>query len=339
MLNNRQYAGELLRDDLVRLCRSNSSLLASGGTVNVSEACPVLERWDLHDDLSSRGAILFRRFVTRFLGGAGLPVSIGLEPTLGIDGFTRNFDPKDPVNTPSGLESSSLMVRRALADAVTDLKNAGIPLDAPLGDHQFSSRGDDKVPIHGGPGGLGVFNAINVSWDPGRGGYPDVEHGSSFIMAMQFRDGSCPVKVGTFVTYGQSENTRSPNFNDYTRAFSGKEWHDFPFCSADVRRATRERFKVVSGAGRKGQLRVAASPSRPRAGRRTRFRFRVTALREGKRVGIRGARITFAGRRVKTDRSGRAGLTRRVTRAGRVTARACQRPYDCGTARVRVRRR
>src|SRR3712207_8990088 len=50
-----------------------------------------------------------------------------------------------------------------------------------------------------------VFNAINVSWDPDKDGYGEVEHGSSFMMVAQFMDGRCPVEAGTFVTYGQTD--------------------------------------------------------------------------------------------------------------------------------------
>ena len=61
------------------------------------------------------------------------------------------------------------MVQAALDQAVSDLEGAGIPLDAPLRDFQYEKRGDEKIPIHGGPGTVGVFNAINVTWNPQEG--------------------------------------------------------------------------------------------------------------------------------------------------------------------------
>mgnify|MGYP006181599273 CR=1 FL=1 len=39
--------------------------------------------------------------------------------------------------------------------------------------------------------GLGVFNAMNVTWDAEEG-YSSIPHGSSFIMAVHFQDGACP---------------------------------------------------------------------------------------------------------------------------------------------------
>ena len=105
--------------------------------------------------------------------------------------YTTPFDAADPVNTPRGLNTATRRSQPALADAVNDLQLASIPLDAPLRDCQYEQRGDEKIPIHGGPGDLGVFNAINVAWVPAKG-YPDVPHGSSFVMAAQLRPARLP---------------------------------------------------------------------------------------------------------------------------------------------------
>ena len=66
-------------------------------------------------------------------------------------------------------------------------------------------RGDERIPIHGGPGTAGVFNAINVG-NPGEGGITNVPHGSSFVQAVQFVAGACPVEPRTILTYSQSTN-------------------------------------------------------------------------------------------------------------------------------------
>ena len=76
-LGNRQYAGELWRDELVAFCEQNPSLTGAAGPVDVSGACPVLAAWDLRDDLDSAGAILFRRFVSQLLGNfTSLPTGV-----------------------------------------------------------------------------------------------------------------------------------------------------------------------------------------------------------------------------------------------------------------------
>ncbi|MGH8562188.1 MAG: penicillin acylase family protein, partial [Nevskiales bacterium] len=238
VFNNRQYAGELWRDALAGLCGQlpGGFEMSSSGPVDVSEACPVLEGWDLHDDLDSNGAILFRRFASRLLGA--LPVSPGdtLSPVADMLMFSEPFDVNDPVNTPRGLNTVSPPVHQALGDAVNDLNNAGIPLNAPLRGFQFEKRGDENIPIHGGPGGVGVFNAINVRWQPTNGGYPDVSHGSSYVQVVSFTDGACP-DVRTILTYSQSTNPASPHFADQTRLYSRKEWVEPPFCEEAVQAA------------------------------------------------------------------------------------------------------
>jgi acyl-homoserine-lactone acylase len=256
-LGDRQYLGELWRDRLVQLCDSlpGGMALGSSGPVDVSGACDPLRDWNLRDDLKSNGAILFRRFASNLLGNfQALPTGLQGETVPGSETlYTTPYSNSDPVHTPSGLDIANPLVQRALADAVTDLDGAGIPLDAPLRGYQYDVRGGEKIPIHGGPGGLGVFNAINAPWDPAKG-YPNVPHGSSFIMAAQFTGGKCPVDAGTFVTYGESENQASPHASDYTRAFSRKRWNDAPFCRGDVRRATLSKQRIaVRPVGRRGR--------------------------------------------------------------------------------------
>jgi acyl-homoserine-lactone acylase len=222
VFNDRQYLGELWRDDLVSMCESHPVLFGSGGPVDVSAACPVLAHWDLHDDLGSRGALLFRRFATRALGATGGP-------------WATAFDAADPVNTPNGLNANHPQVQQALADAVTDLQGAGIPLDAPLGDWQYVERNGERIPIHGGPGTVGVFNAMNVTWDAKRG-YPNVPHGSSYVQVVR-PGGACP-DAHAILTYSQSTNPASPFYADQTRMYSRREWVRWPFCLSDVRRET-----------------------------------------------------------------------------------------------------
>jgi acyl-homoserine-lactone acylase len=236
---DRQYAGELWRDELVQMCDANPTLNGSNGQpVDVSAACPVLAAWDLHDNLDSPGAVLFRRFATRALA------VVGLDRPPGI--FREEYSSADPVHTPRGLNTDNPRVQQALADAVTDLRSSGIPLDAKLRDYQYERRGSEKIPIHGGPGGLGVFNAINVGWVPGQG-YPNVPHGSSYVYAAQFTgDSTCPVDTRSILTYSLSTNPDSPYFADQTRMFSNKQWVDEAYCESEIAADPNLRVTQIS---------------------------------------------------------------------------------------------
>jgi acyl-homoserine-lactone acylase len=227
VFSNRQYLGELWRNELATFCETKPVMTGTNGPVDVTAACPVLRNWDLHDDLDSNGAILFRRFASRALGAVPVTGTPGL--------FTTQFDANDPVHTPNGLNIGNPVIEQSFADAVQELRDLGIPLDAPLRGYQSERRGNEAIPIHGGPGGVGVFNAINVSGGFGSQGWTSIPHGSSFVMAAQFTDDpNCPVDARTILTYSQSTNPSSPWYADQTKMFSRKEWVDEAFCESEI---------------------------------------------------------------------------------------------------------
>ncbi|MFF8844064.1 penicillin acylase family protein [Streptomyces sp. NPDC015127] len=92
---------------------------------------------------------------------------------------------------------------------------AGIPLDAPLGEHEFVVRGGKRFPVHGGTEALGVWNKIEARWNASAGGYAEVVHGSSHVQAVGWDGGRCPV-ARTLLTYSQSSNRLSPHYRDRT---------------------------------------------------------------------------------------------------------------------------
>jgi acyl-homoserine-lactone acylase len=318
---NRQYAGELFVADLIRMCKENPTMPSSNGPVSVADACAALERWDVRDDLDSRGAVLFRRFAQRVLGVQGGP-------------YREPFSLADPVNTPRGLNTENPQVRIAFGDAVNDLRSSGIPLDAPLGDWQYEKRGEERIPIHGGPGGVGVFNAINVRWTPGEG-FPDIPHGSSFIHTTELA-GRCP-DHRTVLAYSQSTDPTSPFFANQTRIFSRERWLTMPVCDSEVAAARNLRAETVGE--ERPIVSLAARPARVRAGRRVRVRFEAQRIVDGRARPVRGALVRFAGLRMRTDRRGVARGTLRLRRAGRYRATASRRGMRSGrTAVLAVRR-
>jgi acyl-homoserine-lactone acylase len=221
VFSDRQYGGELVRDDAVSMCRgfSGGQAPSSSGPVAVGSACDILARWDLHENLGSKGAILFRRFWERALAAQGGP-------------WSNAFDANDPVHTPNGLNTSNPQVQQAFGDAINDLNGAHIALDAAPGDVQYTTRYGRHVPIHGGPGDPdGDFNAINLSWTPQ--GYTDNQHGSSYVQVVTWHDTPCP-DAATILTYSESTNPDSPFAGDQTQMFSNKQWVTERFCRADV---------------------------------------------------------------------------------------------------------
>ncbi len=245
-LANESEAGRLIRDDVVAMCRAHPRVtLPEQGEVDLGEACEVLSRWDLHADLGSRGSPLFREFLseanqhryTRTLPASFVPAVA--------------FDVEDPVGTPHGLLlTHNPTVLPSLAKAVHRLREAGIPLDAALGEVQGVTRGGVRIPLHGGPEGEGVFNKIEAAFQ-GASGYPEVTSwSSSWIQAVEFT-ASGPRSRG-ILTYSLSANPASPHYADQTLMFSRKEWLELPFHEIDIEAAAVRSYEVVSPRGEGG---------------------------------------------------------------------------------------
>jgi hypothetical protein len=83
------------------------------------------------------------------------------------------------------------------------------------------------------------------------------------------------------------------------------------------------------------RIHLSARPDPAEANAVTPFRFVVTRRVGGERRPVRHARVTFAGRRARTDRRGRAVILRRLP-TGNYRARACKASLACGVARVMV---
>ncbi|MEX3101788.1 MULTISPECIES: penicillin acylase family protein [unclassified Streptomyces] len=218
---NRTTAGALAAADAAKACAAlpgGTATGSSGTAVDVSEACGVLAAWDRTVDTGSRGALLFDRFWRK------LPAQRWKVP----------FSAADPVNTPNTLNTDGPAFAAALADAVTELRSAGIPLGSPLGEHQFVVRNGKRIPVPGGTEGLGVWNKVEGRWDPAGGGYSEISMGSSHMQAVGWDGSGCPV-ARTLLTYSQSSNPNSPHYTDQTRLYAQERWVTARFCEKDVK--------------------------------------------------------------------------------------------------------
>lgn len=215
MFNNRNYGAELVVPDLVAACGVNSSVTLEDGTVvDLAEACGVLAAWDQKVELDSRGAHLFREFA-RF---GGLQ-------------FAVPFDPADPLNTPHTLNTEDPRVWQALGQAVQFWVANGIALDAAWGEVQTVTRAGEVIPLHGGTGSEGVFNAMGSTFREGVG-YAEMSSGASFVMAVEFTEDG---PVGrAILAYSQSTNPESSHYADQTKLYSLKQWTDMKFTEEDV---------------------------------------------------------------------------------------------------------
>ena len=245
LFGNRNHLGELWADDLAALCRATGRMPSSSGDlVDVSEACDVIANWDRTNNLDSPGAVLWSRFadlsnaetdfLTSYVGAPALPM------------WKVPFDVNDPVNTPRGLNPAYAPAQTALADAVKQLRSAGIPLDATLRDYQTTTYGGTRRPLHGGRGDLGLFNVMNTRWDGS--GYAAGGSGPSFVMVTSF-GGGCPDDRSLLLGSQRSQHSGWPRSGDQVELYSRKQWVDPPFCDGELAAAPVESVTTLGPGG------------------------------------------------------------------------------------------
>ena len=249
IFSNRGMTADLLVDSVVERCQGVTTVNYNNTPVDISQACAVLAAWDKRYDVDSVGAVVWREFNGGYTGAqlaAGGPL------------FAVPFDKANPIATPHTLAArpatgeDPILVN--LAGAVTRLATAKVPVNAKLGEAQFSTRVDGKkIPIHGGMGQDGTANV--VSWGTLKSTTPDAEfsvtrgtvvnsrtnltttgyainNGSSFVMAMGFTDTG--VDARAVLTYSESSDKASPYYSDQTELFSAKKWRPIAFTEAEI---------------------------------------------------------------------------------------------------------
>ncbi len=249
LLGNRSLTAEVLRDELVAACVATPAAEIDGETIDLAAACEVLQGYSGRLGLDSRGAVLFREWITRY----------DYRETL-TDGalFAVPFDPKDPVNTPRGLADRDLALKN-LALAVQTLHKAGLALDSALGDVQFAYRGAEKIAIHGGGREEGIANVIGLhlydSQAPqvragkinGSKGLTDkgylVTYGTSFLLSLSYTDQGPTAEA--FLTYSESGDPTSPHYTDQTKLFSRQQWRPILFRAADIDRDVKSSLSLT----------------------------------------------------------------------------------------------
>jgi acyl-homoserine-lactone acylase len=231
VLSSYIYSAELARGTVTGTICQPGTVIGSNGPVAVGPACAVLSAWNQTGNLDAKGAHLWREFWRRTAPNAA---GVGPNPLL----WTTPFSAGDPVNTPRGLNPVNPFAQRALGDAVTAVEAAGFALDEPMGNVQKSGvhtlAGRPDIPIFGGEGSEGAFTIMsggNIT-----DGYR-VNFGNSYIQTVTWDSnnpaGANPIAEG-FITYSQSTDPASPNFSNFTSAYSAKQWQRFPFSDAEI---------------------------------------------------------------------------------------------------------
>ena len=121
-------------------------------------------------------------------------------------------------------------VREAIAVAMAEAAALGIEAGARWGDLQGVQRGERWIPVHGGDGDLGIYNAIFSV--PGADGRLQVLYGTSFVQTVAFDAGG--PRAQAMLTYSQSSDPASPHHSDQTDRFAQKAWITQAFTEAQI---------------------------------------------------------------------------------------------------------
>ena len=183
--------------------------------------CDSLKTWDRRANLDS--GVGFVHFQNIMEALQQLP-----------DVWRVGFDPNDPQHTPRGLAVDHPDVAKALREAmlasVEQVNQAGLKADSRWGDIQVVSSGGQQTPIHGGPGTLGVYNAIQSV--PRTDGKREVVSGTSYLQVVTFDDQG-PQAQG-LLAFSLSSDPESKYSRDQTLAFSKKQLSVLPFTEQQI---------------------------------------------------------------------------------------------------------
>ncbi len=233
-----------------------SGAAQEGAQAGVRRACEVLWAWSGRADADARGALLWEA-VWRAFGRAA---------ERGVTGVPTGApaDPAKPLQeAPAGEKLRRSPLRAAMAEAVEDMRTAGLAPDAPLSATRVVSTMDGYVPEFGGCDEYGYFM---VFCDSGaeEGGI----EGNSYLQLVHFADDG--VHARTLLAHGQDEEAMTAVSSGLVTApgtgmpdaalrgsvvapvvrYAQRRWLPFPFTAEQIRRDGVLSRVVLSTGGR-----------------------------------------------------------------------------------------
>jgi hypothetical protein len=125
------------------------------------------------------------------------------------------------------------------------------------------------------------------------------------------------------------------NASDLAAANNEDDYTGFP---SEIDREIRRWGSRGCSKSSMAQLRLSVSPRSAAKRKSVAFSFTVTTrTSRGGSAGLRGVTVSFAGKRARTNRSGKATLTATFTKAGRRSASATRRGLRSASATISVR--
>lgn len=264
MLSYPAHHADVILPELVARCTARGATPVAfkyQGTdreIDLSQACGVLAGWDGSLTVEAQGAHVFREWLGSKVWTVGNITPFVKAGDFDDQGklFTDAFNPDNPLGTPSvfaaapddGLDP----MLEALAVAIITLDQAGIALDARLGDIQFRDKGGVRTPSPGGKEIEGsVFIAdwrtsnstllprehaergewLNDATELTADGYP-INGGDTWVSTLTWDDDG-PVGDAVLI-YSQSSDPDSPHYNDQAALHGAQQMRPILFEQDDI---------------------------------------------------------------------------------------------------------
>lgn len=242
LLRPRGLHAELLLPGVLTACERTNLVLVDDRPYDVAPACAALAAWDRRYTAESRGAVLWREYLSQYSGDERSDAGpLYLEP----------FDPADPVGTPNTVNDvRDVDLLQRLGVVAKAMTEAGIDLDVALGDLQVDGRVvDDPIGLAGGNNIDGTASIVaccsggNTSGpegDPGTrddvlslrdGRYP-ITTGDSFMMVVGFGEDGPTARA--LLTYGQPDDVDDPGFTEQMEIFASGSLRDVRFTREQI---------------------------------------------------------------------------------------------------------
>jgi acyl-homoserine-lactone acylase len=222
------YLAAQVVPDLLKFCAAD--LGADARTLK--PVCTSLKEWDGRANLDSGlGLVHFQNIMQAMQDSADI--------------WRVAFDPKDAQHTPHGLAVEQPAVAQSLREAmlasVEATNKMGLTPQTRWGDIQVVSSGGHQTPIHGGPGKLGIYNAIQSV--PREDGKLEVVSGTSYLQVVTF-DEKGPHAQG-LLAFSLSSDPASKYSRDQTEAFSKKQWSVLPFTEQQIKADPQYQVQTI----------------------------------------------------------------------------------------------
>ncbi|WP_122612240.1 bifunctional acylase PvdQ [Pseudomonas viridiflava] len=228
VMDDQVYLAAQVMPDLLKFCGAD----LGSDTATLKPVCASLKAWDGRASLDSGiGLVHFQNIMQALLESPDI--------------WRVAFNPADAQHTPHGLALEQPAVAKALREAmlasVELAGKMGLKPDMRWGDIQVVSSGGRQTPIHGGPGTLGIYNAMqSVPRDDGK---LEVVSGTSYLQVVSF-DEKGPHAQG-LLAFSLSSDPASKYSRDQTEAFSKKQWSVLPFTEQQIQADPQYQVRTI----------------------------------------------------------------------------------------------